>query len=405
MSNTISNAEGTQTKGRVRIVRLVAAAVVVTAVVGVAVAVPFFGPSRDAEPKVTLSGRVEGDDAIVAPKVGGRIREITVREGDQVKTGQVIAVLDDEQLRAREDEARFAVTQAEARVLSAQHEIMVLQAELRQSQLGTGQARADADGRVAQAEAQEAEAEADLARVEAIARQARADEERLTKLADSGVISTRDAEQARSNAVAEEAAVRAARKKVDSARAAVAATRAALTNPEIREAAALGVERQIVQARADVDAAMADVARAQARLKESEANRSDLRVVAPFDGTVITRAAEPGEVVTAGTPIVTVVNLSAVYLRGFVPEGEIGNVRVGQAARVFLDSAPETPIEAVVDRVDPEATFTPENTYFRDDRVKQVVGVKLRILGAEGYAKPGMPAEGEILIDSQIAGR
>ena len=132
---------------------------------------------------------------------------------------------------------------------------------------------------------------------------------------------------------------------------------------------------------------------------EARANRQDLQVLAPFAGTVATRTAEPGEVVTAGTPIVTLVDLAQVYLRAFVPGGDIGRVRLGQAARVYLDSAPTTPIDAVVSRVDPEASFTPENTYFREERVKQVVGVKLTLRGAVGFAKPGMPADGEILVE------
>ena len=112
----------------------------------------------------------------------------------------------------------------------------------------------------------------------------------------------------------------------------------------------------------------------------------------------MTRAAEPGEVVTAGTPLITLLDLGKVYLRGFVPEGQIGKVKVGQAARVYLDSDPNQPIEAYVSRIDPQAMFTPENTYFREDRVKQVVGVKLQLKGAIGFAKPGMPADGEILV-------
>ena len=59
------------------------------------------------------------------------------------------------------------------------------------------------------------------------------------------------------------------------------------------------------------------------------------------------------------------------------------------------------PLEAVVSRIDPQATFTPENTYFRDDRVKQVVGVKLQLKTGIGYAKPGMPADGEIEVDAK----
>jgi HlyD family secretion protein len=137
--------------------------------------------------------------------------------------------------------------------------------------------------------------------------------------------------------------------------------------------------------------------RARASLAEAEANRADLLVRAPFDGTIATRTAEPGEVLQAGTALVTLLDLSKVYMRGFIPEGQIGKVKLGQPAHVFLDSDPNRPVEAAVSRIDPAATFTPENTYFRDDRVKQVVGVKLQLRGAIGFAKPGMPADGEIL--------
>jgi HlyD family secretion protein len=128
-------------------------------------------------------------------------------------------------------------------------------------------------------------------------------------------------------------------------------------------------------------------------------SRSNLTITAPFEGTVITRTAEPGEVVQAGTAILTLVDLNRVYLRGFIPQGESGKVRVGQKARVFLDSAATKPLEAELVRIDPQATFTPENTYFRDDRVKQVVGVKLLLKAGGGFAKPGMPADGEVLVE------
>ena len=116
----------------------------------------------------------------------------------------------------------------------------------------------------------------------------------------------------------------------------------------------------------------------------------------------MTRAAEPGEVVTAGTAIVTLLDMSKVYLRGYVPEGQIGKVKIGQPARIYLDSDPTKPVDAQVQRIDPQATFTPENTYFRDDRVKQVVGVKLQVKGAIGFAKPGMPSDGEILVEGNV---
>jgi HlyD family secretion protein len=178
----------------------------------------------------------------------------------------------------------------------------------------------------------------------------------------------------------------------------VTTARANLDNPSIRAAQENMIRKQMAQQEAEIAAAVASSQQSNYAFSEAQANRRDLIVIAPFDGTVITRSAEPGEVVTAGTPIVTLLDLSKVYLRGFVPEGDIGRVKVGQAARVYLDSNPNQAIDAFVSRADPEATFTPENTYFRSDRVKQVVGVKLQLKAAIGLAKPGMAADGEILV-------
>jgi membrane fusion protein YbhG len=348
---------------------------------------------------ISVSGRIEGDDAAVAAKISGRIREINVREGDQVKAGQVIATLDDEQVRARVDQAQSNVAQAEARLSRARHEVAVLQAQLEQSRLGVNQARVDAEGRVSEAQSHVAAAEASLARAEADYKQARADAERFTTLAEQGDAPAREGEQARTAVEAHRAVVQAARKQVEAARGALLAARASLDNPAIRAAQAVAVEQQIRQAQADIQSAEAEADRARAQLQEALANRNDLQIVAPFEGTVATRSAEPGEVVSPGTPIMTIVNLGHVYLRAFIPEGEIGRVRAGQTARVYLDSNPKQPLEAVVARIDPQASFTPENTYYRDDRVKQVVGVKLRIVNSQGFAKPGMPADGEVLVE------
>ena len=348
---------------------------------------------------ITLSGRIEGDDSVVAAKTSGRIRDIRVREGDTVKAGDVIAILDDEQAAAREQQARSATQEADTRVTHAQQQIEVLNEQLRQARLTVDQAKLDAQGRVHQAEAQVATAEANLSQAQAGYEQARYDAERFTRLAKTGDVSDRQREQARTNADAQAALVESAKKQVAAARGALTAARANLQNPAIRTSQASAVQKQITQAQSDVSGAQADAERARAQLKEAQANRSDLNIVAPFDGTIATRSAEPGEVVSPGTPIVTMLDLSKVYLRGFVPEGDIGRVKLGQTARVYLDSNPRQPIEATVSRIDPEASFTPENTYFRNDRVKQVVGIKLSIKSPSGAAKPGMPADGEILVD------
>jgi HlyD family secretion protein len=347
---------------------------------------------------IPLSGRIEADEATVAPKLSGRILEIRVREGDSVKAGEVIAILDDEQVRAREDQARAALTHAEAQARAARDQVAVLEQQMRQAQLHTEQAKVDSDGRVRQAEADLAGAEAQLAQQQASYQLALFDKEAYSKLAESGAVSERQAKVAVSTADQQAAAVVAARRRVDAAQGALTMAKANLTNADIREAESATVRKQLTQQEAEVSSATARTEEARAQLAEAQANRADLTIRAPFAGTIVTRSAEPGEVIGPGTAIVTLVDLGRVYLRGFVPEGRIGAVKVGQPARVYVDSSPNEPIDASVSRIDPQATFTPENTYFRDDRVKQVVGVKLQLKGAVGFAKPGMPADGEILV-------
>jgi HlyD family secretion protein len=372
---------------------------VVVAVTGFATWRLFLAPPDLPPGVIAVSGRIEGDDAAVAAKTTGRIRHIAVREGDRIEAGQVIAMLDDEQVRAREQQAAATVRQAEARVRLAQHQITVLNEQLRQSQFSVDQARVDAQGRVHEAEARLAAAEAQLAQAEAAHAQAKWDRDAFRRLFERDLVAEQEARRTESNEQAQAAVVAAARRLVEAARGSLTAAQANLVNPAIRASQVAAVQGQILQAEADIAAAQADAERARAQLDEARANRQDLQVIAPFAGTVATRTAEPGEVVVAGTPVITLVNLAEVYLRAFVPEGQIGRVRVGQPARVYIDSAPTKPIEALVSRVDPEASFTPENTYFREDRVKQVVGVKLQLRGAVGFAKPGMPADGEILVD------
>ncbi len=354
--------------------------------------------------RIEVAGRIEGDDATLASKVAGRIKEIKVREGDTVKAGDVIAVLDDDQIRAREQQSESAVEQAQARVQRAQQQISVFNEQVKGSQLGEQQSKVEAEGRVSQAEAQVAAAEAALAQAEASYKFAKWDEEKYITLRESGDVPERQMQQARTAAATQAEVVRAAKKQVEAARGGLRAAQAMLKNSFIRSSQTSTLRQQITQANSDIEGATADLARAKAQLEEAQATRRDLQIVAPFDGTVQTRAVEPGEIVAPGTPIITLIDLQQLYLRGFVPEGQIGNVKVGQKARVWLDSSEpgkknRIEIEAEVSRIDPQASFTPENTYFRDDRIKQVFGVKLQLKGGFKQAKPGMPADGEILVN------
>jgi HlyD family secretion protein len=366
-------------------------------ILGVAIWELFFAAPRVPESIVVLSGRIEGDDSAVAPKTSGKILDVTVREGDTVTAGQVIARLDDAQVRAKEDQAKAALTNAQVNFQTANDQIGVLQEQLRQNQLQAAQSTTDAAGRVRQAQADLTVAEASLTQQQAALRLAEFNRDAYTRLAKTGAASQQQGLQAQVQADQQAAQVASAQRQVEASRGALETAQANLQNPRIRDSQIAGTQRQITEQESQIAATKAETAQAQAQLAQAEADRADLTVLAPFNGTVIARAAEPGEVVQAGTAIVTLLDLSKVYLRGFIPEGAIGKVKVGQPAHVFLDSNTNQALDGYVLRIDPQATFTPENTYFRDDRVKQVVGAKIQLTQGIGFAKPGMPADGEIL--------
>jgi HlyD family secretion protein len=363
--------------------------------------------------EIRLSGRLESDRTDVASKASGRVAEVTVREGARVRRGQILARLEDDARAAAVAAATAQLAAAERNASSAHGQPGVLGQQLQESELGQGQATLDAAGRGAQAEAGLATARAQLELARAQAVQARADLElaerdraRAESLVRSGDISVQSADQARTRALsaravvaARDAAIVAAQRGVESAQAGVELARTSAFNPRIRAAQSSAVQQQIEQSRSNARAADAQIEAARAQRAQALSAQADLIVRSPIDGVVTVRAVEPGAVVAPGRILLSLIDPNAVYMRGFVPEGDIGRIRVGQSAKIFLDSAAKEPLAGHVAAIDAEASFTPENVYFKNDRVRQVFGVRIDIENPAGFAKPGMPADGTILLD------
>ena len=345
---------------------------------------------------IELSGRIEGYETDVGARVGGRVKEVSVREGARVRRGQLLVRIDDEEVRAQLRGAEARVAAARQQALQARFWVDELASRIQEAELNRAQSRQDYQARVDQAAAGVARAEADLDQAAARLRFARVSLERQSLLQREGATALQDLDQARTTFEAARAAVDAARRQVEAAKGGLELARSSSYNPSIRAAQIAALREQRQGALAQLAASEEEVRNAVAARQEVQARIGDLRVAAPIDGVVIARAVEPGAVVTAGRTLLTLLDPASVYMRGFVPEGEIGRVRVGRPARVFLDSAPRQPLAARVAMVDPEASFTPENVYFRKDRVRQVFGVKLELLEPSGAAKPGMPADAVI---------
>jgi HlyD family secretion protein len=364
-----------------------------------------------------LSGRLEGYETDIGAKIPGRIAFVAVREGDAVKRGQVIVQLDDAEVQAQLRGATAQLAAAKQQAEQARSQIGVIQSNLKEAEFNWQQSKGDTLGKVAQAEstlagtkAQLVAAQAQVAEAQSKLRLAKISRDRYAGLRQDGAVPQERLDQAETELetaqailTARQAAVGSAQKQVESAQGALVQAQTTRFNPIIRIEQRAALRQQLAVAQAQLKAAQEQVAAANAARQEIQAQIAYLNVVSPINGVVTARSVEPGAVVTSGKTLLTVINPDTVYLRGFILEGDIGKVRVGQAARVFLDSAPQRPLAARVTAIDTQASFTPENIYFRQDRVRQVFGVKLGIDQPAGLAKPGMPADAEILLDRAAA--
>jgi HlyD family secretion protein len=362
--------------------------------------------------QLELSGRLEGFPTHVDSKVSGRIEFLTVREGDLVAVGETIAQLSAEELQAQKVGALARLQAAQEREQQARSQINVIQSQIREATLTQQQSQGETTGGVTQAEANLATAEAQLAQARAQLQDAnaqlalaRADQDRLSRLYEAGAISGQQFDQvvtrfesAQDTVASRAASVRAAERQVAAAEGALTQAQSRTLTPTIRGTQVQTLQQQSNVANAQLAQAQADVANAQAAVQEIDARLNDLTIVSPIEGVVQTRSVEPGTVVSPGTTLLTLINPDEIFMRGFIPEGRIGEVRVGQPAQVYLDSFPDQPLDARVRSIDPQASFTPENIYFKEDRVRQVFGVELAIESPNGFAKPGMPADAIISV-------
>jgi HlyD family secretion protein len=413
-----------------------------------------FWPQATAD-ALNLSGRIEADETDIGAKVGGRIKTIAVHEGDWVKVGQLVVEIADEEVPEQLRAATAQVAAARQDEQQARLDIDVAQSRIQEAQANLQQSKGDTQGRVAQAQsnvstargklaeaqAQVEQAQAQIAQATAQAEQAKAQwrqaiaslkrakisRDRFAKLLAKGAVSQDQFDQSQTNLDTAQASVDNAQAAIGTAEAGITTAQSTKTarlsavsaaqdqiaanqgglvqtqstemNPTIRNSQLETLRQQKEQAYARLVAAQAKVKNAAAVQAQIQKRLESLTIKSPIDGVVQSRPVEPGAVVASGKTLLTVINPQALYLRGFVPEGDVGKIYVGMKAKVFLDSNPKEPLTAKVMSVDAKASFTPENVYFKNDRVRQVFGIKLAISqSSKLLAKPGMPADAEILL-------
>lgn len=357
-----------------------------------------------------ISGRLEGYETNVGAKIAGRVVSISNREGEEVKLGQLLVKLSDEDIQAQLRGAKAKFEQAQESIKEAEAQLAASKEQVTQAKLNVSQSKVDAQGRIEQAQANVAAQQADYAQALAQEAQAKAEYElakirikRYDELVVQGAVTQDEADQAHSTYKSAGATVNARKAAVSSALKQIAAAQAGLMqaksnalNPPIRLSQQESNVKTVAQNEAAVARAKLELRNAKASIDQIQSQIDYLTIKSPIHGIVTARTVEPGAVVAAGQTVISLINLDTIFLRGYVPDSEIGKVRINQAALIYYDSDPKKGIHGKVIEIDPQASFTPENIYFKDDRVKQVFGIKIMIDNPDNYAKPGMPADADI---------
>jgi HlyD family secretion protein len=208
--------------------------------------------------------------------------------------------------------------------------------------------------------------------------------------------------------VQRESQLRRAGHELDRAKALLASQTISETIFEDRETAYQVAEAILGAATARVSTAESQIAAAQAESRRIATQIEDSKLFAPMAGRVLYRLAEPGEVVAAGAPVLTLLSLEQVYMEVFLPAREAGLLPIGAEARIVLDALPDYAIPAFVSFVSPEAQFTPKQVETLSEREQLVFRVRVRIpedlvAGRIEHVKTGLRGKAVIRLDPALA--
>jgi multidrug resistance efflux pump len=391
--------------------------------------------NREPDNRIVGSGTIEAEIVAITTETGGRIVAIYADEGDQVRLGDLLVELDTLLLQAEQDrlEAALATAKANLKEVSAPprvEDVAVAEAELRQAQ----SARAGAyavwqeiqsvvdNPRELSMEVESARGQIDIlekqveaAQVTLKALQIERDQAARNQSNDEAITLGQAKEKqvgaAQSNLAAAEAELAGLRRRVElltamrnNPLALITQANAAQMAYEQTEAGVLVAEAKLTRVKAgpmpeEVAIAQAQVQQAEAALARIEVQLGKLRLTAPRNGIITDRPAHFGELAMPGAILMNLGDLDQVTLTVFIPETQIGQVRVGQIGRVKVDAYLDETFEGTVVFIAPEAEFTPKNVQTEEERVNLVFAVKISLDNQDHRLKPGMPADAELISD------
>jgi HlyD family secretion protein len=373
-------------------------------VVIVAAGVAIWWVERPRPQTLVLTGTVDGNEVVVGSKITGRIVTLAVEDGQYVKAGDLIAVLDQDELRADQGAAGHAIAQARANTQqsAAQTELLerTLPTKVQQAEAQVAQTQAQlqqSEAQVSQARAQLQQAEAQIAQTRAAVAKSQDNYNRIRPLVERDinppqdlVTAKSDLDSAKANEQAAEAGAAAAQRAVSAAQAGGDAIRRSVAAAQAALADAEQEEHQVTVQQRQTEAMRAAEAQAKANAEAADARFNQTRIYAPANGIVTLRAARQGEVVNPGSPIVTLFDLSSTWVDADVEETYADLIPMGQKLTVRLPSGTEITGPVIYKAV--EADFATQRDVSRTKRDIKTVAIRVRVPNPDGRLPLGMTA-------------
>jgi HlyD family secretion protein len=358
--------------------------------------------------RILASGNLELTQVDLSFKTAGRMTELAVREGDFVKKGDLIAKLDAAQLDQQLLRDQAAVASAQSSLLQLQTSIeyqgATIDSDISTRRAELAQAQAKLDELMAGSRPQEIQqAQSAVTDAKVWNDQARLDWERAQTLFAREDIAKAQFDQARAKLDSTAAQLRQAqdhlglvqegprKEEIAGARAQVSRAQAAVQTAEANRIELRRKQQELAARRAEIERT-----RAQAGMTQTQIG--DTTIVAPIDGVVLVKSAEAGEVVAAGTTIVSLGDLAHPWLRAYINETDLGRVKLGGKVRLSTDSFPGKTYDGHISFISSEAEFTPKQIQTKEERVKLVYRIKIDVENPHQELKNNMPVDAEILL-------
>jgi HlyD family secretion protein len=365
--------------------RLIAFAVIVAVLVGALVW------SRQRHVPLVVSGFIEADEIRLGSRVGGRVLAVHVDEGDAVSKGQTLVELDPFDLKEKEAAQVAARQRAQVeyeKLSQGYRPEEIAQAEARVKQLQASFDKAKNGPRPQEVDT----AKAELNVAQAALKLAKDNHQRALKLYEQQATTQENYDRAVSELESAAASVNARTEQL-------ALLEAGTREEEIRAAEALLEESRAAldlvrkgYREQDVQAAYASMQEAEAALHAVQSQLRELNVTAPLEGDIEAIELQPGDLIGANAPAISLLDRNSLWVRAYVPENELG-IKIGQKVDVTVDSYPGEKFEGEIIFVSRQAEFTPSNVQTPEERAKQVFRIKVQLPSADGKLRPGMAAD------------